>query len=189
VTGRDRRALALGGLAIALALGGLRGLPWLWSHMSKAHDEALARRELLHRAEADLRTLPALQDSAKRLTEGVIGLAPRLLAGASSSEAIAGLSGHLTHLGIAHQARLDRTDPVPDSTAAGDLRRVSMDAVFESDVRGLAGLLAGFATAQPVTNLTRLRVTAADPTATGRGPEVLRIEVRVEAWYLDREAS
>lgn len=189
MTGRDRRALALGGIAIALALVGLRGLPWLWSQLSKVHEEMLARRELLERAEADLGALPILQDSAKRLTEGVVDLAPRLLAGASSSEAIAGLSGHLTHLAIAHQARLDRTDPVPDSTAAGDLRRVSMDAVFESDVRGLAGLLAGFATTQQLTNLTRLRVTAADPTATGKGPEVLRIEVRVEAWYLNREAS
>lgn len=189
MTPRDRRALRLGGIAIVAALAGLRGVPWTWTVLSRIHERLAAERELLARAESDLRGLAALQDSAERLKERVVGLAPRLLSGASASEAVAGLSGHLSHLALTHNARLDRTDPIPDSVGAGELRRVTMDAVFESDVRGLAGLLGGFAAGQPVTQVSRLRVTTNDPAAPARTAEVLRIEVRVQAWYLDREVS
>jgi hypothetical protein len=189
VTTRDRYALTMGGAAIIVVVFGLRGLPWLWSHVSRVHQDLAARRELLVRAELDLRAVPGLQDSAKRLTAQVMDLAPRLLSGATASEAAAAFAGHISHLALTHNARLDRADPVPDSLKAGDLRRVTMDAVFESDVRGLAGLLGGFATALPVTRVTRLRVTANDPATPGSRAEVLRIELRVQAWYLGREAS
>lgn len=189
MSARDRRALTLGALAILAAVLGLRGMPWVWGWVSRSQAELAARRELLAVAETDLGALSELQDSAKQLTDGVVGLAPSLLSGASQSEAAAALSGHLSHLALTHSAKLERTDPVPDSSGAGDLGRVTMDGVFESDVRGLAGLLAALASGQPVTQVTRLRVTAADPATPPRGAEILRIEVRVQAWYLDREAT
>ena len=188
MTPRDQRAIRLGLLAVGGAIV-LRTAPATWAPLRHFKDEEDGRRLLLTRARTELSELPALADTAKALSERVVALAPRILASGTTGEATAEFSALLTHLALSHQARLDRVDPVSDSTQAGDLARVTLDAVFETDVRGLAQLLGALATMAPVTELVRLKVSTGDPLAGGGGPEALRVEVRVRGWYLRKEAA
>jgi len=174
---------------IVTAIFALKGLPRLWVAVTALSSRHQAERLYVARGRSALALMPALEDSAHLLTTRLGALAPRLLDATAESEATAELAGLLGHLALQQRARVDRSDGVPDSAVAGDLRRVSLDAVLETDVRGLADLLGAFSTGDPVTEVTRLRISAQDPSAGGTGPEVLRIEVRLRGWYLPQEPS
>jgi hypothetical protein len=186
---RDRRALVLGGATIGLAWLALRAVPAAHGAITRWEAGLRARREWLARSEAALAELPALEESTAVLTRRLAELAPRILAGSSENEAAASLAGLLGNLAMVHRARLERVERVADSMAAGPLRRVTMDAVVETDVRGLAALVSALASQQPVTHLVRLRVSTQDPGGHSSQPEVLRIELRVQGWFLGVEAS
>lgn len=186
MTPRDRRALSLGGTAVLAALLGFRGVPRAWDALDEVTGRRAARREFVIRGYAELSRLPALEDSTRELTARVAALAPRLLGGETRSQATAELAAGLGTVALQHRVRLDRSDPVPDSVVAGDLGRVSLDAELEGDVRGLAGLLGTLASRTLVTEVIRIRVSAPDPSAGGAGPEILRVELRLRAWFLAR---
>lgn len=189
MTPRDRRALGLGAAAILAAFLGLRGIPRAREALDDARSRRAAQREFVLRGRAALGRLVELEDSTRILSARVAELAPRLLGAETRSEATAELAAVLGSLALRHRVRLDRSDPVGDSALAGGLGRVSLDAVLESDVRGLTGLLGALASRTQVTEITRLRVTAPDPSIGGAGPEVLRVEMRVRSWFLARGTS
>lgn len=189
MTPRDRRALVLGAAVILGAVIVLRVLPPVWQKVAAAQDRLVALRLYVERGRADLRAFKALEDSTTQLVESVRSLAPWLVAGRSSSEAAAALAGHLSRVAVTQRTRLERSDLVADSARAGYLHRVTLDATLEGDVRGLTGTLGALASLAPVTEVTRLWVTAPDPGQTTAGPELLRIELRIRGWYLSREAS
>jgi hypothetical protein len=179
----------MGSTVALVAIIALRFLPWALQSSRLAVETLQARRRLLAHTVADLNSLPALEDSAQALTQAAVALAPRLLTGAGDGEQLAVLQGRLNVIAAQHQLRLERVDPVADSTVAGNLGRVTVDVTFEGDVRGLVALLSALSTDVTAMAPTRLRVVAGDPTSPARLPESLRIEVRLTAWAFRPEGA
>ena len=184
MTERDRRAVMLGGFVVIGAVLLLRALPWSVRSALGAEAGLRDRVALLARARADLADASVLRDSAVQLGQALVSLAPKILSGNSAAEATADLSGRVNLAVAGHQAKLERVDPVPDSPGAGRLRRVTLRAGFECDVRGLAGVLEALEFGKLVVSLRELRVTAVDAGSPDRMPEVLRGEMTVAGWYL-----
>ena len=86
-------------------------------------------------------------------------------------------------------ARIDRLDPLADSTGRGRLGRVRIRAALETDVRGLVALIRAIDAGDEVLRLDELHVEAPDPGAVNRGPEILRVEVTVSGWYVRPRAA
>ena len=112
----------MGGSVIVSAVLLLRVAPWAFKTADAAGAELRERTVMLAHARSDLAEAPLLRDSAGVLTRAVIGLAPKLLSGDTPAEALADLSGRLNLAASRNQARLQRTDQLPDSMAAGRLR-------------------------------------------------------------------
>jgi len=184
VTERDRRALFVGGAVTVGAVVLLRVLPWTVRSALAAEATLHERAVLLGRARANLAGAADLRDSAAALGRALVGLAPKILSGGTATEAIADLSGRVNLVVSGHQAKLERADPVPDSARAGRLRRATVRAAFESDIRGLAGVLQALEFGKAALAVRELHVVALDPGSPDRSPEVLRVELMVAGWYL-----
>src|SRR5207253_5767203 len=189
MTGRDRRALILGGAVVIGALLVLRVVPWGVRGVLGAETGLRERATLLARARADLADAVVLRDSAVQLGQALVGLAPKILSGSSVAEAVADLSARVNMAVSGHQGKLERVDPLPDSLRAGRLRRVALRAAFECDVRGLAGVLQALQFGKVALSLRELRVTAVDAAQADKTPEVLRVEMTVAGWYLGNRES
>lgn len=174
-------------LGLLVVLGGavvFRLLPIVLLDMRQAFAAQEVRRAQLERARAEVSGVPALEDSARILTTRMAAAAERLLAGSTESAALADLSAQLRSRAWRSQARLERVDPVPDSTTAGQLRRISVIASYQGDARSLVNLLVGFQSEAPLIVPMRLSVVAGDPLGESRGSEVLAIEIWASSWYL-----
>jgi len=184
MTIRDKRALQLGFAVVACAVLLLRVIPWGVRRAVAAERELAASEELLARTRAELADEQPLTDSVARVTQAVVALAPRILSGGSTAEAIADLSGRVNLAATRHHAKLERTDPVTDSLGAGRLQRTAVRATLETDVWGLAEFLAAIAQDPAVLTADQLHVVANDPASGDGQPELLRVEVTVRGWYL-----
>jgi type II secretion system (T2SS) protein M len=186
MTGRDRKALMLGGGIVLAAIISLRVLPWGVRRTAAALGDLRERAALLAHARADLTAAEGLRDSSAALSRALVGLAPRLLSGGTAVEAAAALSGKLNLAAVRSQAKVERLDPVPDSATAGRLRRIRLHAALETDVRGLEAFLRAVETSEAVLTVLDLRIVAPDPTAGVHGPEILKVESTVSGWYLGK---
>jgi len=190
MTARDRRALLIGGGIVLGAVLLLRVLPWTVRSALAAEAGLRQRAALLARARVDLAAASELRDSAVELGRALVGLAPKILSGNSAAEAVADLSGRVNLAASRYQAKLERVDPLADSTVAGRLHRVALRAAFECDIRGLVGVLQALTFGKAALAVRELRVTAVDAGSPDKNPEVLRVEMTVAGWYLeDRETG
>jgi Type II secretion system (T2SS), protein M subtype b len=189
MTERDRRALRLGGAAVAGAVLLLRVLPWGVRSALAAEAGLRDRTVLLARARLDLADAALLRDSAVQLGQALVGLAPKILSGNSAAEAVADLSGRVNLAASSHQAKLERVEAVPDSVVRGRLHRATLRAAFECDVRGLVGVLQALEFGKVVIGVHELRVTAVDVASPEKSPEVLRVELTVSGWFLAKAAT
>jgi len=190
MTERDRRALLVGAGVVLATVLLLRVLPWTVRSAVAAEAGLRHRAALLARARADLADASTLRDSAGRLSLALVGLAPKILSGNSPAEAVADLSGRVNLAVSGHQGKLERVDPVSDSTVAGRLHRVTLRVGVECDVRGLAEVLEALEFGKVVLSLRDLRVTAVDAGSLDKVPEVLRVGMTVAAWFLgDRDTG
>jgi len=162
----------------------LRVVPWTVRSALAAETALREQDALLARARADLADASTLRDSAVQLGQALVGLAPKILTGNTVADAVADLSGRVNLAGSGHQAKLERVDPVPDSTVAGRLHRVTLHAAFECDVRGLVGVLQTLAFGKAALAVREVRVTAVDIASPEKSPEVLRFELTVSGWFL-----
>ena len=185
MTGRDRKALLLGGSVVLTAVLLLRVLPWSVRSVLVAEAELRDRAALLARTRADLAEGAVLRDSAVTLGQALVGLAPKLLSGNTAAEAMADLSGRLNLGASRSQAKLARVDQVADSAVAGRLRRVRLRATLEADVHGVTGVLRAVEFNEAALAVNELRIVATDPISADHGPEVLRFEVTVTGWFLE----
>lgn len=181
---RDRRALQWGAAAIILAILAFRVVPGAVAEGRRYLERLGARRELLARGRADLADLPQLEAAAPDLTARVAAMARRVYASGSDAEATATLAATLTQLAAAARLAPGQVVPLADSASAGDLRRVSAHLSLEGDIRGLAEYLDAIGRHPIPIVPTRLRVMAPDPRGAVPGPERLRVELEVQAWYL-----
>ena len=185
MTARDRRALLIGGGAVLTAFLLLRALPWTLRSVFAAEVGLRQRAALLARAQADLAEASGLRDSAVALGRALVGLAPKILSGNSPAEAVADLSGRVNLAASRNQAKLERVDPLTDSTVSGRLHRVALRAAFECDIRGLVGVLQALTFGKAALAVRELRVTAVDAGPADKNPEVLRVEMTVAGWHLE----
>ena len=185
MTARDRRALVIGGGVVLAAFLLLRVLPWTVRSALAAKVGLRQRAALLARTRADLAEASGLRDSAVALGQALVGLAPKILSGNSVAEAVADLSGRVNLAASRNQAKLERLDPVTDSTVAGRLHRVALRAAFECDIRGLVGVLQALTFGKAALAVRELRVTAVDAGSTDKNPEVLRVDMTVAGWFLE----
>lgn len=186
MTPRDRRALVVGGAITAAALFGLRLAPWVVRFLGELHQRVAMQAESLARAQDDIRQAQLLVDSGGVLKAKVLALAPRILSGSTGANATADLSGRLHAAAGNHRVRVERTDVIPDSTRAGGLQQVVVRAMLESDSRGTLEMLRELTRSGVVVSLRDLRIMAIDPNSPDRSPEVLRTEVTVQGWFLNR---
>ena len=184
MTATDRRAVILGGGVVLAALLLLRVLPWTVRSALAAEAGLRERAALLARARADLADAAVLRDSAVELGQALVGLAPKILSGNTVAEAVSDLSGRVNLAASGHQAKLERVDPMADSTVAGRLHRATLRAAFACDVRGLAGVLQALEFGKTALSVRELRVTAIDAGFLDKNPEMLRVEMTVTGWYL-----
>jgi hypothetical protein len=184
MTSRDQRALIMGGIAIAGAVLGLRVLPWAVRRVTEAHTVLRERATLLARTSQEMASLPRLRDSAAVLSQALVALAPQVLSGSTPAEAGADLSGRMNLAASRAPAKLERLDPLPDSSGEERLGRVRVHAALETDVRGLIALIRAIDGGDEVLKLDELHVEAPDPGAVQRGPEILKVEITVSGWYI-----
>jgi len=184
MTPRDRRALLVGGITVAGAVLGLRVLPWAVRHATGARTVLGERATLLARTREEMASLPTLRDSAAVLSQALVALAPQVLSGTSPAEAGADLSGRMNLAASRAPAKVERLDPLPDSSGEGRLGRVRVHAALETDVRGLIALIRAIDAGDEVLKLDELRVEAREPGTVQRGPEILKVEITVSGWYI-----
>ena len=181
---RDRKAITWGFRLVLGAIVAFRLLPWAIRESQEAVEIQRVQRSQLEHAKAEVAGLPALEDSARWLRTRLVAMAGRLVSGSTEAAALSDLSAHLKSRAWRSQARMQRVELVPDSAAAGQLRRLTAVATFEGDARSIAGLLTAFDTEAPLIVPLRMGVVARDPLGEIRGSEVLEIEIQVAAWYL-----
>lgn len=189
MTARDRRALLVGGVAVAAAVLGLRVLPWAVRRVTEAHAVLSERATLLARTRDEMASLPRLRDSAGVLSQALVALAPQVLSGSTPAEAGADLSGRMSLAASRAPAKIERLDPLPDSSGDGRLGRVRVHAALETDVRGLIALIRAIDVGDEVLKLDELRVQAPEPGTAQRGPEILKVEITVSGWYIKPRAA
>jgi hypothetical protein len=168
---------------------GLRVVPAAVGRLREARELLDARRTLLDRIRTDLAGLDALGDSTTALRARVVALAPRILSGTSAAEAMNDLVGRVTLATDRGAVKLTGTEPLPDSSRAGVLRRVGLRASFEGDVRGVVGTLRALEQDPGALLLDDLRVLALDPASAETVPELLRVELSVWGWQQAKAAG
>jgi hypothetical protein len=167
----------------------LRVLPWGVRRAVAATVTLRERATLLAHARDELAHAPLLRDSAARITQALLGLAPKLLSGTSSAEAGADLSAQLNLFASRNAAKLERLEVLPDSIRAGRLARTRTHLALETDIRGLVGFLHAIAAGDAALVVRELRIVAPDPGSSERVPEILKVEATVEGWYVRDRAS
>ena len=186
MTPRDRRAVFLGAAVVGLAVLVLRLAPAAARAHAAARDGLAARSALLARMRADLAETKRLEDSGAVIRRRLASLAPAVLAGRSAADAGADLASHLAVAADRQGVRLTRTEPLPDSALGGGLGRVTLRATLESDGVVVVGLLRALAEADAVMVVDAVRLEIADPLVPRRRPELVRGDLTVSGWYLER---
>jgi hypothetical protein len=179
---RDRRALLLGLLVIGGLWAALRGLPSLAAWRVREIDRASALRAQSTRAAAVLAQVarPAGSVAASAGFDALVFQA-RTLAEASS-ELAALITEHAEAMGV----QLSVLEPRVDSAGNSLLSRVRVRCEGQSDITGVAGLLALIESEERVIRIPRLGIVASNPQDEDTVPELLRIEMVVEALVLVR---
>lgn len=185
MTSRDRRAVVIGGGAIAAAWLLLRAVPAGVQAVGRLRAHAIETQATALRAREVLAAAPSIKDSLAMTLSAIVGLAPLLVEGRSSAEAQASLAGVVNAVAGRHTLKVSSLDPLPDS-GLGVLARVGVHAVLEGDVRGLQGFLRSVETDAPVLTVTAVSIAAADPRSRATVPEVLRLELDVAGLFLPR---
>jgi hypothetical protein len=183
---RDKRALRLGAGAVLVALLLFRGAPAAWHSWRGAEDELGERRLLLATAEGTLADVGELERSAAGTRSHLVGLAPKLLSGATEAEAFADLTGRLALAGNRSRTRIVHSDQMADSGRVARLHRVRLHLVVESDWNGLVSFFRA-SVADPATLRFASVSVRSNEGASPNGPEILTGELDVSGWYLATE--
>jgi hypothetical protein len=181
LTPRDRRTLLLGASVMASAWLATRGVPALL----RAHADSRARTEAsvqqLAAAREALEGATWTRDSLAARGRRLVEWAPRLVAGATPSEAMAELQSLVSDLASQHRVRIVRVQPSADS-AAGLFTPVRLRVEAQADVSGLAHWLAAMEEDDRLLTIVGLSISAPEPAAVSNQAEVLRAELVIAGW-------
>jgi hypothetical protein len=179
---RDRRALAMGTVAIILSVAILRVFPWLAREHAGLRTSTEQRVATLVRTRAAVASVPALRDSLARGLDRFVQVAPNLIGGNSPGEAAASLSGTINLYAEQSSVRLIRLEPIADSTT-DVISPVSVVAELEGDVAGLSRFLASVETGLPILTVRDLAVRSRG-TTDRRTPQVLAVAIKLTGWFM-----
>lgn len=183
---RRKRMILLLGTVVVGGWVGLRGMPSVSNAWREARWEVQDRARLLAQSRREIANEKALVDSAAIVKNGMVALAPRLVTGETAAQASDALTGLLGVVAARSNTRLAGTSPVEDSSTVGTLRRVAVHAVLDGDIRGVTAVLTSLAEEESVLTTDDLRIVAAEPGGDPNAAEVLRVEVTVRGWYLQK---
>ena len=181
---RDRRALLIGSAALGLLLL-VRAVPAARAAARDAANELDNTRGLLARAEALLLRAPALPDTLAARNARLVSLAPLLLEGASAAEAGAALAALLDGWAATRKVAVQRIQPGPPEPVPPFVR-VAVAFEGESDLAGIAGLVAAIESTPQLLSVARLDI---DAEPGNDGVQRLRIHLVVHGWALDRSTT
>ncbi len=184
MTSTERRTLLFGVLVIGGAWLGLHALPAGLHRWNAGRERFIERERVLTETRRMLETLPLLEDSARVLTRAVASVGNQILSATDAPLAQNELAGRLRLIAARHGVMVLGASPVPDSTAAGQLRRVRASISLECDFRGLSEIMAALLRESVVIVTEHLSASATDPWADAATPERLQVELRLSAWYL-----
>lgn len=179
---RDRRALLIGGAAIAIGSVVLRGVPGAVAAVSTLQDRVQAESALLQSVRQQIARREPLSDSLDLLRDVMSRVTGLLLEAGTEDEAAAELTSRITVALSRPPVRLDAVRPLRDSTVQVPAQ-VRAVAVFQADVRGLTSALRELEGDSRVT-VRQIELAAANPSIGDAGAEVLRVEVEVKAFFV-----
>jgi type II secretory pathway component PulM len=177
LTGRDRRALALGGVAFAPMLLWLLIVAPFTRRMSETRDRLDRSTELLRR---ELRIVGSARQYAAARTEAQRRLEAsraRLIYATSDASARATLVGFVDERARASNIDVGTVDATGDSTQAGALRRVSVRLSGTGDMEGILTLIGALEGGSPFLTVTQIDIEAG--AQSGVGPEALAFRLVV----------
>ncbi len=183
MTRLSRARLRLGIGAILACWVAIRVLPAMVDGIRDVRWEAADRTRRLEQSRREIGREPEILAAAAAAREQLVAASAQLLPGESAAQANDALSGLVNLAADRASARLSGSSPEVDSAAVGSLRRVSLRAAFDCDIRGLVTLLHTLAEEEVVLVADGLRVLAAEAGGNPAGPEVLRVELTVRGWY------
>ncbi len=123
----------------------------------------------------------ALRDSFAASAGRLVGLAPRLVAGATTSEATATLTSLIVAAAGRDRVRIGRIEPLPDSSSALFVR-IALHVEAQGDVQGIAHWLAILEGGRPAVTIQELGLSTAEPGASADKAEVLRGTLIAVGW-------
>jgi hypothetical protein len=167
---RDRRALIIGGVALALMLGWTRVVRPMFSQLRERERAVSTQRDLLARERALLAaapSLPALQRAADRT---IAAAAPRLFAG-DSVGATAELTAYLADVAGESDVRLASVEARAPSTERR-VMRLLVDARGEGAWSDVLGFVAALESSEQLADVRSVRIERGPRGGTAAGAPV-----------------
>jgi len=186
---RDRRTLVAGAAIVAALVLGAKGIPaWLaWTRATR--DEAREMVAEAARARASVEGATPTRDSLAVRYKRYLALAPRLLDATTPAGGGAALSSVVAGAAAGASAKVASIQIRADSAGPAAFTRVAVRADVVCDVRGLVAMLAALERGQLLVTVPELAVTSPDPGAGDDRPEMLHVQLLVEALVLNRRTK
>lgn len=181
---RDRRTLLLGGAVVALVLLAFRGVPaWRrWDADARASGTELVTATA--RAQADVRSLPALADSVAAREKRLVALAPLVLDGSTPAAAGASLASLVSGAAARANVALGTVQLQPDTATTGTFVGVTVRGDATGDLPGIARMLALLEGGPELLAVREVSITQPEPGGPADRVETLRLEFAVQGLAL-----
>jgi hypothetical protein len=183
---RDRRALAIGALAIAGIVGLGRGLPAWRQWLRETRTSAAELTAELARAERSVSLIRATRDTLVARNRRFLDLGPALIAGETPAAAGATLATLVSGIASSVGVRTAAVQVRPDTVGKEIFTRVAVRADLVGDVQGLTALIAALERGPALLSVRDLSITQPEPAAPADRAEVLRAQILVEGLALGR---
>jgi len=184
MTRKDKHTLAAGALAIALIVGGGRGLPMYRRWRRESADAAVENVERAARMRALSKRERVLHDTLAARVHRVLSLAPLIVTGASLAAATAELHGTVAVAAAQSNVRIDAVQLGGDTTRSRTFQRVRIRAEVVGDAGGLASFLSRIERGPPLLRVRELTITQSDPNAPDTRPDAIRAIVVIDGMAL-----
>jgi hypothetical protein len=184
LSARERRTLVGGAIVAAVLVLFTRGVPAWRRWDADARGSAREMTAALARARSDVRTRPAMLDSLEQREARLIAYAPMLLEGETHIAAGAALASLVS--GAAAQAGVvvGSVQLRPDTAKGRGFTRVRVQADGTGDLPSVTRWLAALEQDATLLSIQGLSITQPDAGGPAERPEVLRVEITVEALAL-----
>ena len=184
LAGRDRRTLLLGGAVIALVLLVFKGIPAWRRGDADAWASSAEMVAAAARAEADVRSLPALRDTVEAREQRLVALAPRVLDGSTPAAAGATLASLVSGAAARANVALGTVQVLPDTASAGTFVKVTVRGDATGDLPGIARMLALLEGGPELLAVREVSITQPDAGGPADRVESLRLEFTVQGLAL-----